>query len=220
MQTNIEDLVKQAGLTEPLYPGKKLVKKYAHPGEFKSHCVVFDWRDSNLVKIELKAGLSGKNLALADLKNYPVSYQAPTHLHIEVANQNASKDEDEDEEGERGSSGGGGKKPAVKELEDLNLSSANAFGKVSQGIIADVGEIVEFVVMGKELAKEAYGAALDNLKAQLKQAKVMAMDLLKGVDNVIQRATPGGGLAPKGNEAIQYEYNVEKTNSLFGAMTP
>lgn len=220
MRTNIEQLVKDAGIQEPLYPGKKLVKKYAHPGEYKSHCVVFDWRDSNFVKVELKAGLSGKDLDLKDLKNYPVSYQAPTHLHIEITNEKSEDEDDEDEEGERGSKGGGGKKPAVKELEDIELSSSNAFSRVSEGLIADVGEIVEFVVMGKELAKEAYGAALDNLKAQLKQAKVMAMDLLKGIDNVIQRATPGGGLAPKGNEAIQYQYSAEKTNSLFGGMSP
>lgn len=222
MRVNIEELVSQAGVKEPLYPGKKLVKKYVQPGEYKSHCVVFDWRDSDLVKLELKAGLSGKDMDLSDLKNYPVSYQAPTHLHIEIANENAddADEDEEDEEGERGKSGGGGKKPAQKELEEVDLSSANAFGKVSEGLIPDAGEIVEFVVMGKEIAKEAFGTALENLKEQLSQAKVLALDLLKGVDDVIKRATPGGGLEAKGNEQINYKYDAEKTVSLFGGMSP
>ena len=91
---------------------------------------------------------------------------------------------------------------------------------MSEGLIPEAGEIVEFVVMGKELAKEAFGAALENLKEQLSQAKVMALDLLKGVDDVIKKATPGGGLEGQGDEQINYKYDTEKTVSLFGGMTP
>lgn len=219
MQTNIKQLVKEAGLSEPLYPGKKLVKKYAHPGEYKSHCVVFDWRNSDVVKVQLKAGLSGKDMDLSDLKNYPVSYQAPTHFCIETSYEDIEEEEEEGEGGQ-GSSSGGSDGLTATSLEDADISSSGAFGRVSEGLIPSAGEIVEFVVMGKELAQEAYGPALENFTAQMKQAKVMAMDLLKGIDNVIQRATPGGGLAPKGNEAIQYEYSADKTNSLFGGMSP
>lgn len=218
MQVNIEELVQKAGLEEPLYPGKKLVKKYAQPGEYKSHCVVFDWRDSDLVKVELKAGLSGKELDLSDIQNYPVSFQAPTYLKVKISNDDI-EEEEEDEEG-KGKSGGGGKKPKAKALEESDLSSMNAFDRVSEGDIPGLGEIKEFVVMGKELAQEAFATAYENLTEQLKQAKVMAMDILKDVGNVIQRATPGGGLEAKGNEKINYKYDVDKNAGLFGGMSP
>lgn len=219
MQVNIEELVQTAGLNEPLYPGKKLIKKYAQPGEYKSHSVVFDWRDSDQVKVELKAGLSGKDLDLSDLQNYPVSFQAPTYLKLTI-NSDDIEDEEDEEEGARGKSGGGGKKPAEKKLEECDLSSMNAFDRVSEGDIPGLGEIKEFVVMGKELAQEAFATAYENLTAQLSQVKVMAMDLLKGVDDVIKRATPGGGLEAKGNEQINYAYDTEKTAALFGGMSP
>lgn len=217
MQVNIEELVKKAGLNEPLYPGKKLVKKYVQPGEYKSHSVVFDWRDSKLVKVELKAGISGKDMDLNDLKNYPVSFQAPTHLKVAIDD---NSDEEEDEEGARGKGGSGGKKPSEKKLEDTELTALSAFDRVSEGEIPGLGEIKEFVVMGKELAQEAFATAYENLTAQLSQVKVMAMDLLKGVDDVIKKATPGGGLQAKGDEQINYAYDTEKTTALFGGMSP
>ncbi|MEM9469732.1 MAG: hypothetical protein AAF988_06175, partial [Pseudomonadota bacterium] len=157
---------------------------------------------------------------LGDLKNYPVSYQAPTYLKLLVNNDNEESEEEEDEEGEKGKSGGGGKKPKTEVLEETDLSSMNAFDKVSDGEIPSLGDIKEFVVMGKELAQEAFATAYENLTEQLKQAKVMAMDILKDVGNTIQRATPGGGLEAKGNEKINYKYDVEKTAALFGGMSP
>jgi hypothetical protein len=216
MQVNIQELVRETGLDEDIYPGKKLVKKYVQPGEFKSHCVVFDWR-SELLRVELKAGLTGRTLDLSDLKNYPVSYQAPTFLEL-IANDD-KEEEDEDEEGAKGKSGGGGKKPATKKLEDSYLS-LSAFDKVTDGKIPDMASIEKFVVMGKELAQEAFATAFENLKEQLHQTKVMAMDIMKNVGNLIQRATPGGGLEAKGNESIKYKYDAEKTAGLFGGMSP
>lgn len=216
MKVNIQELIRETGSDENIYPGKRIVHKYMQPGEFKSHCVVFDWRAQNL-RVELKAGLTGKDLKLADLKQYPVSYQAPTF--IELAAQNDDKtEEEEDGEAKGKSGGGGGKKPAMKKLEDSNLS-LSAFGKAVEGIIPTVAEIKKFVVMGKELAKEAYAQAFDNFKQQLHQTKVMAMDIMKNVGNIIKKATPGGGLQAKGDESIKYKYDSEKTAPLFGSMT-
>ena len=123
MQVNIQELVQETGLDEKIYPGKKLVKKYVQPGEYKSHCVVFDWR-SDVLRVELKGGLTGRDLDLSDLKKYPVSYQAPTFLELIADKEVEAKTEDEDEEDEegKGKSGGGGKKPAMKKLEDSDLS--------------------------------------------------------------------------------------------------
>ncbi|HPF78477.1 MAG TPA: hypothetical protein PLF01_04195 [Alphaproteobacteria bacterium] len=217
MQVNIQELVQETGLDEKIYPGKKLVKKYVQPGEFKSHCVVFDWR-TDLLRVELKAGLNGRTLDLSDLKNYPVSYQAPTFMELVTANDDVTE-EDEDEEGSKGKSGGGGKKPATKKLEDSDLS-LSAFDKVTEGKIPDLAEIKKFVVMGKELAQEAFAQAFENFKEQLHQTKVMAMDIMKNVGDIIKKATPGGGLEAKGDESIKYKYDVEKTAGLFGGMSP
>ena len=126
---------------------------------------------------------------------------------------------EEDEEGSKGKSGGGGKKPATKKLEDSEVS-LSAFEKVTEGKIPELAQIEKFVVMGKELAQEAFAQAFDNFKQQLHQVKVMAMDIMKGVGDIIQKATPGGGLEAKGNESIQYKYDTEKTAGLFGGMAP
>lgn len=218
MQVNIQELVKETGLDEKVYPGKKLVKKYAQPGEFKSHSVVFDWR-SDLLRVELKAGLLGRDLDVSDLKKYPVSYQAPTFLELITDNDNKDEVEEEDEEGTTGKSGGGGKKPAMKKLEDSDLS-LSAFDKATDGGVPEMAKIEKFVVMGKELAQEAFATAFENLKEQLHQTKVMAMDIMKDVADIIKKATPGGGLEAKGDESIKYKYDSEKTSALFGGMSP
>ena len=83
-----------------------------------------------------------------------------------------------------------------------------------------LGEIKKFVIMGKEIAKEAYAQAFENLKVQLSQAKIMAMDLMKGVADIIHRATPGGGLKPVGDETIKYKYDAEKNGPMFGGLMP
>ncbi len=214
MQVNIQELISETGIDEKIYPGKRMVKQYMQPGEFKSHCVVFDWR-TELLRVELKAGLSGKSLDLKDLKKYPVSYQAPTFIELVAEND----DKEEEEEGSKGKSGGGGKKPAMKKLEDSELS-LSAFDKVTTGKVSEMAEIKKFVVMGKELAQEAYAQAFENFKTQLHQVKVMAMDIMKDVGNMIKKATPGGGLEAKGDESVKYKYDTEKTASLFGGMSP
>ncbi len=220
MKVSVKELIDQAGLDDPLYPGKKLMKKYPLPGEYKSHCIVFDWHDSKLLHVELKAGLTGRTLDLADLKKYPVSYQARTYLEIVTGNDNesAQDDDEEDEDGTRGKSGGGGKKPA-RRLEDqtINLS---AFGKAMDGHVPSLGELTKFVIMGKEIAKEAFAQAYENFKEQLHQTKVMAMDLMKGVSDIIVKATPGGGLEARGDETVKYKYDAEKTAAMFGGLTP
>lgn len=224
MQVNIQELVRETGLNEQIYPGKKLVKKYVQPGEFKSHCVSFDWR-TDVLRVELRAGLNGRPLDLSELKNYPVSYQAPTYLELISGKALETKDEIEDEEEEegkgkgKGKSGGGGKKPVMKKLEDSDLS-LSAFDKVTDGEIPEIGTIEKFVVMGKEIAVEAYATAFENFKEQLHQTKVMAMDIMKNIGDVIKKVTPSGGLEAKGNENIKYKYDPDKTAALFGGMSP
>ncbi len=220
MKVNIEELLHSAGLEdETFYPGKKLVKKYIQHGEYKSHCVVFDWHDGNNLRVEVKAGMHGHTLDAKELRHYPVTFQAATYLDIKTVNDNDDEKEDEEGEGSRGKSGGGGKKPSRNpDIEtDVSLS---AFGRIADGVVSLSGDIQKFVIMGREIAKEAYGQALENLKVQMAQSKIMAMDLMKGVADIIQKATPGGGLAAKGDESIKYKYDAEKTSPMFGGLTP
>jgi len=218
MKVDVRDLLKSSGLEdEAFYPGKRVVKKFIQHGEHKSHCAVIDWHD-NVVHVELKAGMNGTTLDAKELRKYPVSFQARTYLDIKMAD-NDDKDDDEDGEGSKGKSGGGGKKPAVN-LQDSDLSSMGAFAKMAEGAVDTLGEIKKFVIMGKEIAKEAYAQAFENLKEQLAQTKVMVMDLMKDVVDIIHKATPGGGLEAKGDETIKYKYDAERTAPMFGGMTP
>ncbi len=216
MKVDVRDLLKNAGLEdEAFYPGKRVVKKFIQHGENKSHCAVFEWHD-NIVHVELKAGMNGMTLDPKELRKFPVSFQARTYLDIETA---ANDEDDEDGEGSKGKSGGGGKKPAVN-LQDSDLSSMGAFAKMAEGAVDTLGEIKKFVIMGKEIGKEAYAQAFENLKEQLSQTKIMVMDLMKDVVDIIHKATPGGGLVAKGDETIKYKYDAERTAPMFGGMTP
>ncbi len=223
MKVDVRELLESAGLKdEPFYPGKRVVKKFIQHGEHKSHCAIFEWHDKN-VRVELKAGMNGTTLNPKDLHHYPVSFQARTYLDIKAVNENADDGDDEEDEEGRGGKGGGGKKPVLKKKEEFalsSLSSMNAFEKMAEGTISTLGDIKKFVIMGKEIAKEGYAQAFENLKEQLAQTKIMVMDLMKGVTDIIHKATPGGGLAARGDETIKYKYDAEKTAPMFGGLTP
>jgi len=150
--------------------------------------------------------------------NIQVSYQAPTYLEFVTDQDNASENEDEDETSSASGKGGSGKAPASKK-ED-SAPSLSAFDAEAEGTITEKATIQKFVVMGKELAQEAFSKAYENLEAQLNQTKIMAMDVMRGVGDIIKKATPGGGLESKGNETVNYQYNADRTIGLFGGTSP
>lgn len=224
MQVNIKEYLNETGLEEQLYPGKRVVKKLPQPGEHKSHCVVYDWRAPDTLRIDVKAGLSGKDLSRKDLTKYPISFQAPTYLEIDTSaahNQNAeheSTEEEGDEEGEEGSSGkggGGGKKPSMKKA---NMFAA--FSTVVEGKIAELGDVKKLVVMGKEIAKEAFESVMGILAAQIKNLAVVPVNVLAAVTKVTV-ATPGGRamneLAQGQIEGADVKY---KPKDMFGVGGP
>ncbi len=217
MQVNIQELVKAGGVGLSIYPGKKLVLPYQQPGEYKSHSVSINWKSPEHMRVELHAGLTGRQPDVKNLTKYPVSFQAPTYFELKIENE--EDNDDEDEEGSKGKSGGGGQKPKENQLEDSEIS-LSAFDKVTDGDISEKGTIEKFVVMGKLLAQEAFGAAYENFKEQLSQTKVIALDIMKSVGDTIQKVQPGGGLEAKGNETVTYKYNPERTGPLFGAAAP
>jgi hypothetical protein len=220
MQVDILEFIRKAGLSESLYPGKRVVKSFPQPGEFKSHCVVYDWRDASKIRIEVKAGLHGKDLSPAELSRYPVSFQAPTFLEIDVASGHLrrldsaeilERSEEEDEgDTQRGSaSGGGGKRPSLS-----NFSTA------AEGWIPNAGELSALVVMGMEIAKEAYENVLNKLFTQVEHAKIIATDLMAAAGKLITRYTPPAFLKPKGDENKVYKYDRMKNEAMFSGMVP
>ena len=223
MQINIQEFIQQAGLNEPFYPGKRVVKAFPQPGEYKSHCVVYDWHNPALIRIEIKAGLSGKDLSNKELVKYPISFQAPTFIEIDVKTGaiRTLRTEDDSEEGEgdgrKGKSGGGGKRPGLKKDERPSLLS---FSSAAEGLVADAGKIADMVVMGMKIAEEAYGKVLDKFYSQIEHGKLAATDLMAAAGKLITKYTPAAFLKPTGNEDKVYKYNREKNEPMFIGMNP
>jgi hypothetical protein len=209
MQIKIREFLDHAGIEEALYPGKKLVWKCQQPGEFKSHCVVVDWKDKSLLHIEVKPGLTGHDLKPADLKKYPVSFQARTY--VEVATDQDNEDSDEDGEGSRGSASGGGKRPAMKKLSN----SGGAFAKVVEGKIPELGDIKKLVIMGKEIAKESYAQVMEKFAEQIRHMKIATTDLMAEAGKFVTRYTPPAFMQATGDETANYKYDRLKNEDLF-----
>lgn len=215
MKINIQEFLDHCGITdEKIFPGKRLVRKMRQPGEFKSHCVVLDWHHAEMLRIEVKAGLSGRTLPLSDLKKYPVSFQAPTYIDIATKAANDEDDKEDEEEGRQGrASGGGGGKKMKKSLQGEMVS---AFSTVMEGKVPDLGDIKKMVIMGKEIAKESYGQVLEKLAEQIKHTKLIATDLLAEAGKFITKYTPPAFMAPTGGEDKVYKYDREKNEAMFG----
>lgn len=215
MKMNVKEFLQEAGVTEPFYPGKRLVHACRQPGEFKSHCVVLDWRHPEKIRMEVKAGLSGRDFDAKELKNYPLSFQMPTYVDIEVLNDNKDKKEDEEEgKSTQGSQGGGGKQPK-KSLSDMKSLASSAFGGVAEGTnVPMLGKIVEMVVMGKKIAAEAYGNVMGVFAKQIAHAKIGTTELLaKGAD-LVTKYMPPSFMAPTGDEQKNYKYDREKNANI------
>jgi hypothetical protein len=215
MRVNLQQFLNESGITEPFYPGKRLVHACRQAGEFKSHCVVLDWSDPAKIRMEVKAGVFGKTLTPKELKYYPVSFQTPTYVDIEIVNDNAKeKGDKEDEEGKSGSSSSGGGKSPKKSLSEFKSLASDAFGVVRDGKIPSLGQIVEMVVMGTKIAAEAYGAVLGKLATQIAHAKVAVTDLLAASGDFVTRYTPPAFMAPTGDEKAVYKYDREKNANI------
>ncbi len=216
MQVNIKKFLVDADIKEALYPGKRIVKKCKQIGEYKNHCVVIDWRDPDNIQIDIKAGLSGKRLAPEIAKKYPVCFQMPTKIKIKVTNDN-EEDEDESEEGKskgKSSGGGGGKKPAKKkDLKDVELI-ATRFKGSAEGAVPTLGEIKEMVIMGVDIAKEAFSNAFSELTKQIGNAHIAVTELLSKSVDLVTRVAPPSFMEAKGDETANYNYDRDKNADI------
>lgn len=223
MQINIQQFIQQAGLSEPFYPGKRVIKTCPQPGEFKSHCVVYDWHDPSRIRIEIKAGLTGKDLSKKELVRYPISFQAPTFIEIDVKTGmmktlRADNDDEEETDSQGGKkSGGGGKRPSIRPVDER--SSLLSFSTAAEGLVPELGKIVNMVVMGMQIAEEAYNSVLTKLNNQIEHGKVAATDLMAAAGKLVTRYT-SAFLKPTGNEDQVYKYNREKNEPMFVGMNP
>lgn len=221
MQTNIKEFLAECGVEESFYPGKRLVRGCPISGDHKSHSVVFDWRHPEAIRVEVRAGITGRELSAKDLVLYPVSFQAPTFAEFRVAaNGNLLGEgdrEDEDEEGDRssGKGGGGGKRPKLTDKEKMGVS-LRSFGDVVKGQTPEAAELKRLVVMGMEIAKEAWGSVLSVMKEQVAKTNIKATDMLAKAGKFVTRYTPPAFLQAKGDETAVYQYNREKNEPMFG----
>lgn len=224
MQVNVAEFLKESGIDEPFYPGKRLVKQCRQAGEFKSHSVVFDWRDPAKIRIEVKAGLSGRTLEPSKLKHYPVAFQSPTYVEIEmVEDVKKKKEDDKEDEESKGKQGSGDSKGHKKKkkasLAEMSAVMNQAFSDIVEGKVPELGQIVQMVVMGTEIAKDAYGAVMGKFCEQLQNAKVACTDLMAQAGKYITKYTPPAFMKPSGDEDAVYKYDREK-NENIGLRSP
>ena len=135
---------------------------------------------------------------------------------------NRAKDDEEEEEGKgRAGSGDskGHKKKKKPSLADMTMSMNEAFSNIVEGKVPELGKIVEMVVMGTQVAKEAYGAVMGKFAEQIGHAKVGATDLLAQAGKFITKYTPPAFMKPAGDEDAVYSYDREK-NENIGFRTP
>jgi hypothetical protein len=213
MRVNIKEFLSGCGLKENIYPGKRVVQKLPQTGEFKSHCVVYDWRAPDTFRLEIKAGLSGKDLQPKELKKYPVSFQAPTYVEMAVQEGAEEGNGEEEETGSQGSAGGGGGKGFKQ-----TTNAFAAFSKVVEGRVPELGEVKKLVLMGKDIAKAAMATVLESIKEQIRNMCIHPVNILAQVNTVkVTVVTPGGGLQATGRETVTYKY---KGNEMFGITGP
>lgn len=229
MNVNIKEFIAESGLDEPFYPGKRLIKLCPQPGEYKSHCVVYDWRNPKLIRIEIKAGLSGRDMPANDLVRYPVSFQAPSFIEIDVQtgelrSVEAFREDDEEEgDGSSGSKGksGGGKRPAKESPKKKFLSESMAsFASAVEGGVPEKGLVTQIVIMGMKIAESAYESVVHKFSTQIQHAKISTSELMAAAGKLVTKFTPPAFLKPKGDENKVYKYNREKNEVMFSGMMP
>ncbi len=210
MLVNFKEFLGKCGLEDvAMYPGKRFVRKMPQPGEYKSHSAVFDWH-SDLLRVDIRAGLSGRALPAKELKKFPISFQSPTFVEIAAVASNWH-DDDEDEEGSEGKSGDDGGMVMKKRI--------NAFSQVVRGRIPDMGEVKRLVVMGKEIAQGAMQAVLDSLAAQIRNLTVTPVNILASVTSVT-RVAPGGRLSKDIDPSLLHGAKPYTPQDMFGVPNP
>jgi hypothetical protein len=213
MRFNIADLLEKLGITEPLYWGKRAVRALPQPGAFKSHAVVANWQQPHLIRLDLRAGLSGKTLNTKDLAHYPLQFQTETFFEFQVDNADDDGDQADDKKGSKGKAGSGGGATYKKKPDD---HLAGFFARAQDRTVPTHARLTRGVVMGMEIGASALGNVFDLFCEQVRATKVLVTDLLASAGKVITRYTPPAFIAARGDEDKVYRYNREKNEPMFG----
>jgi hypothetical protein len=209
MRLKITDLLERLGLAaETLYWGKRLVKPLPQPGAFKSHSVVAHWVVPERIRIDLRAGLSGKTLTGKDLAQYPLPFQTETFFEFAVEDDDAK-----DKKDGKGKAGSGGGAALRKKKDDL---LTGFFAQAQDQSLPTHAQLARGVVMGMEIGKNALENVFDLFCQQLQAAKVLASDLLASAGKTITRYTPPPFMSPRGDEHKVYKYDRAKNETMFG----
>lgn len=222
MRLNISKWLKDLGVEETLYWGKRIVKALPQPGQFKNHSIVINWREPEKIRIDLRAGLSGKTMTARDLANYPLQLQSETFFELAVDTASSAKktggdDEKDSSRGSGSGKSGGGHRPARRK--DENRAGLSSFFDAAHSEeVPTHARLARGVVMGMEIATEALDKVFDQFCQQIHQTKIMVSDLLASAGKHITRYTPPPFLQPRGNEDAVYKYDRARNEVMFGTL--
>lgn len=214
MRVTITELMQSLGLEGTLYWGKRMVRSLIQPGQFKSHSVVAHWNEPGKIRLDLRAGASGKKLSPRELANYPLQLQSETFFELDVEN-GETGDTDDGQRG-RGSASGGGASLRSRQRETQGLS--DSFARLhADDNIPTTARLSRGVVMGMEVGRDALDQVFTLFCEQIQHARVLASDLLASAGKAVTRYTPPAFMAARGDEDKVYHYNRERNEPMFGA---
>jgi hypothetical protein len=80
-----QEFLKKTGMEEPMAPGMIKYRYVTGNKEGGSYTIVYDWRsDPDKIRVEVRAGLSGKMPPKEELKNYAVWLQTQNYLELDL----------------------------------------------------------------------------------------------------------------------------------------
>ena len=79
------DFLKKTGMEEPMAPGMIKYRYVKGDKDGGSYTIVYDWRSNpEKIRVEVRAGLSGKMPPKEELKNYAVWLQTQNYLEFDL----------------------------------------------------------------------------------------------------------------------------------------
>jgi hypothetical protein len=217
MRLTIINLLNGLGVNDKFYWGKRIVKPLAQPGSFKNHALIANWIKPETIRLEVRAGLSGKTLTTKELSEYPLQFQSETFFDLAVEGHDGERKKSTDDETSKsgkGSASGGGHRP--KRALDEKLSGM--FSSAHSEKIPTHARLARGVVMGMEIGRDALESVFNMFCDHVRAGKVLATDLLASAGKAITRVTPPPFMSPRGDETKVYKYDREKNEPMFGVV--
>lgn len=85
MQMSFEEFFDMVGLQQPLLPGERKVIPVRSEKPGASYCIVYDWRsDLEKIRVEIKPGMTGRDLSPERMKDVPPSLKTPIFVEANV----------------------------------------------------------------------------------------------------------------------------------------